>query len=620
MSFKITESERSQILGMYGLLVEDKRPLQKLMECLFTPDGKYVVYEGNAYHTETGEQVPLNEGWSLSDILHAGADVLSAGLDFVIPGTGAVIDVLNALSYIIEAQFKSGKEKDSLYLMAAITFAFVILPGPLQAVAVPLKRAVKTGVGMASKIVVKGLQIIGGSLKTILTAIPKWINKALKSPLAKNILGKFGQKISSFVNSFVARVKPLLETITSKVGKKSSKTLGKKATKEVGGSILQKQFTIKNCENMRLCNTKAILKSFSDKLPTNIKFNPSKVKVLQKSNIAGREVAEVQLENGSKVLFYKSSGANVGTTGKQAGEWFAIPGFAKDGWFIKTSESVALTKGGNKYATSMAKHLEKNGLEGLGTNTVKNVSKSGAKLGAKTSLRATGKKALSTFFSKLPKIKRGTFFLRRMGFAPGKAYRYVGPSGKAMTGTIQKMTDNGVEILFKRGNRTWTTAVPVETFVKNAVGAPWMRRGSSVLVPLFIKRFSDVILDDGSIDYAALEKMPDLDPNVTSKESLDYMSEEVASYEGGTGEYTTNNVATTFQNALMALGYSLPRFGADGKFGPETQEALKKFQQDNNLASSLGKMDRYTARKMSELLKSKNIADSGDIQSSLNKV
>jgi hypothetical protein len=460
---------------MYGLLVEDKRPLQKLMECQFTPDGKYVVYEGKAYYTETGEEALLNESWSLSDILHTGADVLSAGLDFVIPGTGAIVDVLNALSYIIEAQFKSDKEKDSLYIMAAITFAFVILPGPLQAIAVPLKRAVKTGVGMASKVVVKGLKIIGGSLKTLLTAIPKLINKALKSPLAKNILGKFGKKISSFLSSFTARITPLLEKITAGVGKVGSK---------IG----------------------------------------------------------------------------------------------------KTTSKVA------------------------------------SKIGGKITLRSTGKKALTRFFSKLPKIQRGAFFLRRMGFVPGKAYRYVGPSGKAMTGTIQKMTDNGVEILFKRGNRTWTTAVPVETFVKNAVGAPWLRRGSSVLVPLFVKRLSDAILDDGSIDYAALEKMQDLDPNVTSKESLDYMAEEVADYEGDTGQYSTNNIASTFQNALIGLGYSLPRFGADGKFGPETQQALKKFQEDNNLTSSMGKMDRYTARKMSELLKSKNVADSGDLQASLNKV
>ena len=102
------------------------RPLEKLKQCKFTPDGKYVVYEGKAYNTTNGEEVPINESWTLSDILHTGADVLSMGLDFVIPGSGAVVDTLNALSYIIEAQFKSNEEKDSLDLMAAITLAFVI--------------------------------------------------------------------------------------------------------------------------------------------------------------------------------------------------------------------------------------------------------------------------------------------------------------------------------------------------------------------------------------------------------------------------------------------------------------------------------------------------------------
>ena len=61
MRFTITESDRSDILKMYGLLVEDKRPLQKLMECKFTSDGKYVIYEGKAYHTETGEETLLND-------------------------------------------------------------------------------------------------------------------------------------------------------------------------------------------------------------------------------------------------------------------------------------------------------------------------------------------------------------------------------------------------------------------------------------------------------------------------------------------------------------------------------------------------------------------------------
>ena len=218
------------------------RPLEKLKKCMFTPDGKYVVYEGKAYNTTNGNEVPINEQWSLSNILHTGADLLSMGLDFVIPGTGAIVDLLNGLSYIIEAQFKSADEKDSLYLMAAITFAFVVLPGPLQAIAIPLKRAVKTGTGFASKAVVKGLKIIGGILDTLLLKLPSKINAALKSPLAKNILGKYAGKISGFFKSFSQRIKIILGKITGnylytgKTGKESDEKASKKEIGKVGGN------------------------------------------------------------------------------------------------------------------------------------------------------------------------------------------------------------------------------------------------------------------------------------------------------------------------------------------------------------------------------------------------
>lgn len=39
------------------------------------------------------------------------------------------------------------------------------------------------------------------------------------------------------------------------------------------------------------------------------------------------------------------------------------------------------------------------------------------------------------------------------------------------------------------------------------------------------------------------------------------------------------------QNRLIALGYKLPKYGADGDFGRETEEALIRFQQDNALVA-----------------------------------
>jgi hypothetical protein len=322
---------------------------------------------------------------------------------------------------------------------------------------------------MTSKVVVQGLKIIGGAIDTLLLGIPSQINAALKSPLAKNILGRWGNKISGFISNFTSRIKQLLGALTGKLGKEGAEGLTKSAVKQT----------------------------------------------------------------------------------------------------------------------------------------------------AKPTLTNITKKSLTNFFRITPKISKGSFVLRKLGFVVGKPYKYVSKSGKAMTATIKEITDNGVKVAFKNGT---TIMIPVETFIKNAVGAPWMRRGYSVMVPLFIKRFSDFILPDGNIDYVKIEQLPGLDPNTTSQESMEYLQEEVASYEGDTGNYSVNTNVSTIQNALLKLGFKLPRFGADGKFGPETQEALKQFQDQNKLTSSSGKIDRLTARKLSELLKSKNIPDSEQLINSLNNI
>jgi hypothetical protein len=603
--FLITEEEKKHILEMYGLLSGNITPLQKLMECRFTSDGKYVVYEGNVYLTETGELTLLNEDWSLSDILHTGADLLSVGMDFVIPGSGAVIDVLNAISYIIEAQFKNEKEKDSLYIMAAITFAFVILPGPLQAISVPLKRAVKTGAGMASKVVVEGLKIIGGSLNTLLMGIPKIVNDALKSPLAKNILGSWGGKISGFINKFTSRIKPILEKITGKSGTKGTIELGgevtqksiKKVTTDVSGEVLQKQFTIPNCHNRNFCDTTNIIKSLFNVINSKVIFNPSKIKILQKTNIAGREVAELELENGSKVLFYKSSGQNVATTGKEAGEWFVIPGFANDGWFIKTKETINLTKGGNKYLTDLSKFLEKEGLENLGKTSAKKTSKE---------VVIIVRQSDALINSNIKSLNGSANLMTKIGIKPGTTFSKR---------TISNLSDEFVSYV-EVGTKI-SKKVPTWEFIKTFILKPSAKLNST-FVPAIVKAIIRCVNPNGTIDTNQLSQI-----NITQEQSqkeLEYLSGLVAEYEGDSKNYTVNNNVSNIQNALIMLGYPLPKFGADGKFGPETKDTLKKFQQDNNLTSSIGKMDRFTTKKLSELLKTKNIKNSENIQSYLNEL
>jgi hypothetical protein len=462
----ISESEKIQILNLYRNDIVEKSPLQQLMECQFTSDGKYIVFEGKGYSCETGQEVPINESWSLSDILHAGADVLSAGIDFVIPGSGAVIDVLNAASYFIEAQFKpDGEEKDSLYIMGAITLAFVVLPGPLQAVSVPLKRFLKGGVKKASPAIIKALNVLGKYIPEILKKFPEYIKKAFNTSLGKKVLGKNKDKI---VSSF---------------------------------------------------------KSASDRL----------IKLFNK--MTGRP---------DKII--------------------------------------------KKGVQSGAKNILSKGLIG----------------------------SMKTFFSRAPKIIDGTKLLKKLGFVSGKPYRYINKQGKGVTAVIQKIEGDKVFVKFGKGA---VNQVPMNTFVNNTIGAPWGRRGYTTAVPLFIKRLSDFLLTNGEgIDETKLDKYEDLDFNQTSKDSLDFLSEEVVNYQGETGQYTIENNVTLVQNALILLGYLLPKYGADGKFGPETIEQLKKFQTDNKLTSSLGKIDRYTTKKLSELLKTKNISDSEDLQNKLNTI
>lgn len=150
-----------------------------------------------------------------------------------------------------------------------------------------------------------------------------------------------------------------VQKAASQGASQAAKSLGQFETKNL----------LKKCFNANYCDTKPILDDLYRKISgvsKLTKFDPSKVKVLEKSNVAGREIVDVSLEDGSRVLFYKSSGANVATTGKEAGEWFVIPGFAENGWFFKTKETIALTKGVNKYLTDMATFLKQNGSNGLG--------------------------------------------------------------------------------------------------------------------------------------------------------------------------------------------------------------------------------------------------------------
>ena len=63
------------------------------------------------------------------------------------------------------------------------------------------------------------------------------------------------------------------------------------------------------------------------------------------------------------------------------------------------------------------------------------------------------------------------------------------------------------------------------------------------------------------------------------------------------------------QTALQFLGYSLPKWGVDGLFGPETEKAVKSFESDNEISPD-GKLSEDDLGKLIELLISKDFKDS----------
>ena len=106
------------------------------------------------------------------------------------------------------------------------------------------------------------------------------------------------------------------------------------------------------------------------------KFDPSKITVLDRQNIEGRDFLEIELPTGDKILVYKSTGTGSPEL-KQEGDWQIVNGFIETDpgnpdslWAVKNPLSTQLTKGLNPYLTQLDSYLKQSGPEGL-INTAK---------------------------------------------------------------------------------------------------------------------------------------------------------------------------------------------------------------------------------------------------------
>lgn len=74
------------------------------------------------------------------------------------------------------------------------------------------------------------------------------------------------------------------------------------------------------------------------------------------------------------------------------------------------------------------------------------------------------------------------------------------------------------------------------------------------------------------------------------------------------------------QIALTMLGYDLPRFGVDGKFGPETANAVKRFKKDNQTLSESASELRKSISSLGINEKGTEISSGGEITTELSNV
>lgn len=83
------------------------------------------------------------------------------------------------------------------------------------------------------------------------------------------------------------------------------------------------------------------------------------------------------------------------------------------------------------------------------------------------------------------------------------------------------------------------------------------------------------------------------------------------------GEMTFKKEAETLQIGLSLLGYKLPQHGVDGKFGPETAEALEKFKSDNKILNESASQLRDTIKSLGYTEKGNELDNGGVLGSEI---
>lgn len=167
----------------------------------------------------------LNEDWELGDWAHLAADVISAVADSVVPGSGAVLDVIHAISYWIQSDSTQNQtEKMSLNLQGIVTLGSAVAIGAFQTAAVAFKLEIKAitdafkkgatpaTINLAKKSASSAMSH-AQKILSLITDISKWMG----AQFAKFKNSTLGEWIIEHFGSFEAGVSKVLNFITVKI-------------------------------------------------------------------------------------------------------------------------------------------------------------------------------------------------------------------------------------------------------------------------------------------------------------------------------------------------------------------------------------------------------------------
>lgn len=135
-----------------------------------------------------------NEGWGewISNSLHLVGDVAGGIADMVVPGSGAIIDAINAIAYFIEAEIEQDYNRKTLLMISGvIQISSIFLFGALQTIAISLKEGLKwlfkamatralVLAGTRARAIVSGIKSIIAGFSDIIAAVSKYIGPGSK--------------------------------------------------------------------------------------------------------------------------------------------------------------------------------------------------------------------------------------------------------------------------------------------------------------------------------------------------------------------------------------------------------------------------------------------------------